>query len=166
MAVKRNVDEILNDTLPEKSKELYNKRWLNFMEFMGEPFRRPSEEDYLQYFDYLHTEKKHKASAIWSIYSSLNCIHQREFAERLQTYARITQLLKTYNNTYERKVAAVFEPDVIDKFLRMELITAYWIVRKAVVSVALCGGLRCAEVREVAFCDVTEADPKGFPRFL
>ena len=109
---------------------------------MGDPTRRPTEEDYLQYFDYLHTEKKQEASSIWAIYSSLNSIHQREFAEKLQVYPRVTQLLKRYNDTYVRKVAKVFEVEQIDDFFRMELNTAYWIVRKAVVAIAICGGLR------------------------
>jgi site-specific recombinase XerD len=153
---KRGIDEILNETLPEKSKELYNKRWLDFMEYMGDPPHRPMENDYLQYFDYLHGEKKQQASSLWSVYSSLNSIHQREFAEKLQTFPRITQLLKSYNNTYERKVAKVCESHDINQFFHMELNTAYWIVRKAVVAVALCGGLRCAEVRDITFSDVAQ----------
>lgn len=70
MAKKRNVEEILNDVLPENSKDVYKKRWLAFMDFIGEPIRRPTEDDYLQYFDYLKTEKKMEASSLWSIYSS------------------------------------------------------------------------------------------------
>ena len=106
---KRRVDDILNETLPEKSKELYLKRWMDLMDFMGEPARRPTETDYLQYFDFLKTTKNHAASSVWSIYSSLNSIHQREFNEKLQSFPRVTQLLKTYNTTYERKVASILE---------------------------------------------------------
>ena len=91
---KRGVDKILDETLTDNSKELYRKRWLNFMEFMGDPTRRPTEEDYLQYSDYLHTETKPEASTLWSIYSSLNSIHQREFAEKLQVYPRVTVIKK------------------------------------------------------------------------
>ena len=156
LKAKRGVDEILNETIPKNSKELYVKRWLDFMDFMGAPSRRPNEDDYLQYFDFLHNEKK--ASSIWSIYSSLNSIHQREFGEKLQVYPRVTQLLKTYNSTYKRKVASVFEGHHIDTFFQMELITAYWVVRKAVVAVAICGGLRCAEVRDIEFSDVIQKE--------
>ena len=85
---KRKIDEILNESLPEASKELYQKKWLQFMEFMGE-FRQPMETDYLQYFDYLHNEKKQKASTIWSTYSSLNSIHQRDVAEILQNFPKV-----------------------------------------------------------------------------
>ena len=96
---KRNINEILDDSLPTASKEIYHKKWIQFMDFIGE-FRRPTETDYLQYFDQLHSVKNQKASTIWSTYSCLNSIHQREFSEKLQCYPRITQLLKTYNNTY------------------------------------------------------------------
>ena len=155
---KRNLDQILEETLPEKSKVLYQKRWVSFLAYMGEPARRPLEIDFLQYFDYLRTEKKLESSTIWSIYSSLNSLHQREYGEKLQVYPRVTQLLKTYNSSYVRKVASTFQKDELDCFLKMELTSAYWIVRKAVVSLAICGGLRCAEIREINFTDVAEME--------
>ena len=127
------------------------------MDFIGE-FRRPTESDYLQYFDYLHTVKNLKASTIWSTYSCLNSVHQREFSEKLQSYPRVTQLLKTYNNTYIRKKASVFESTTLEMFLRMELCTPYWLAAKAVVSIALSGGLRCAEVREIEFDNIVQKD--------
>jgi outer membrane protein assembly factor BamD (BamD/ComL family) len=104
---KWNVDEILNDTLPEPSKETYNKKWVEFNNFIGEK-PKPEEADYIQYFDNLHTEKKLKALTIWCTYSMLNAVHQRELGEKLQAYPRVTQLLKSYNSTYERKVVSVF----------------------------------------------------------
>ena len=33
---KRSVDEILNDSLPEQSKNLYKKKWAEFISFTGE----------------------------------------------------------------------------------------------------------------------------------
>ena len=122
---KRRVDDILNETLPEKSKELYLKRWMDLMDFMGEPARRPTETDYLQYFDFLKTTKNHAVSSVWSIYSSLNSIHQREFNEKLQSFPRVTQLLKTYNTTYERKVASILE-EGSQKMLPKKNKIRYW----------------------------------------
>ena len=78
---KRQVDEILKDTLPKPSKVAYNKAWNDFMKFVGKENTRPREEDYLHYFDQLNNEKKLKASTIWSTYSKLNAIHQMEFGE-------------------------------------------------------------------------------------
>ena len=148
MARKRSIDDILDDSLPGPSKELYQKKWSQFILFIGDD-RRPNEADYLQYFDHLHSTKNMKASTIWSTYSCLNSIHQREYAERLQAFPRVTQLLKSYNNSYTRKVASVFERLDINNFLTMELDTPYWLVRKAVVVLALSGGYRCAEIRDI-----------------
>ena len=92
MANKRKIDEILNDTLPGPSRDLYNKKWQEFKHFVGEK-SKPEEGDYLQYFYHLHTEKKFKASTLWSTYYMLNSIHQREFGEKLQMFPRVTQLL-------------------------------------------------------------------------
>ena len=50
---KRNVEIILNDTLPQDSKEAYNKAWKDFIAYIGNE-RKPTEADFLQYFDYLH----------------------------------------------------------------------------------------------------------------
>ena len=53
MATKRSIDVILNDTLPQESKEAYQKAWDKFLAFVGEK-QKPEENDYLQYFDHLH----------------------------------------------------------------------------------------------------------------
>ena len=109
---KRNVDEILSGSLPEKSKELYIKKWEEFVTFKGDR-EKPTETDFLQYFDYLRTNSKLKASSLWNTYSMLNAMLQREFGEKLQIYPRVTQLLKSYNANYTRKVASVFEKEQI-----------------------------------------------------
>ena len=49
---RRNVEDILIDSLPNNSKDLYMKRWNAFMEFIGEQ-RKPSEQDYIQYSESL-----------------------------------------------------------------------------------------------------------------
>ena len=33
---KRKIDEILNDSLPTQSKELYEKKWREFLDFIGD----------------------------------------------------------------------------------------------------------------------------------
>ena len=155
MANKRKIDEILNDTLPGPSRDLYNKKWQEFKHFVGEK-SKPEEGDYLQYFDHLHTEKKFKASTLWSTYSMLNSIHQREFGEKLQMFPRVTQLLKSYNAEYERKVASVFDKKSVDEYLSLTENTPYILVRKAVIAISLSGGLRTAELRELSFSDVVK----------
>ena len=162
MMAKRKMEKILNETLAENSKKLYTKRWADFLEFMGKPMRRPSEEDFLQYFDFLKNTKGQAASSLWSIYSSLNSVHQQEYSEKLQSFHKLTQLLQSYNSTYERKVAAVFESVEIDEFLQMELLANFWIVRKAAVVVALCGDLRTVEIRGIKLNDVLKTEDDGY----
>ena len=116
---------------------------------------KPEESDYLQYFDYLHNVKGLKASTLWSIYSMLNAIHQREYGARLQNiFPRLTQLLKTYNSTYERKVASVFQKKDIDEYLSIKETTPYVLVRKAIVAIAISGGLRTSELRALNVDDL------------
>ena len=71
---KRKLSEILIDTLPSSSNEQYLKRWKLFISFKnGEEGiinedvlisadDKPTEENYLQYFDYLNRIEKKKAS--------------------------------------------------------------------------------------------------------
>lgn len=151
---KRSVTDILGGNVPEQSKKVYIKKWEQLVEFMGED-RRPNETDYLQYFDHLHSSKRLKASSIWSTYSCLNAIHQRNYGERLQTFLAVTQLLKSYNNSYSRNVAPVFSASEIDKFLSMELDTPDWIVIKAIVAIAISGDLYCAELRDIMFSNIS-----------
>ena len=136
---KRKVDGILNDTLPQPSKEAYNKAWNEFMKFVRKENTRPHEEDYLQYFDNLNNEKKLKASTIWTTYSKLNAIHQREFGERLQTYPWITQLLKSHNSAYEQKVASAFDKKEVEQYLNLLDNSPHVLVPKAIIVIALSG---------------------------
>ncbi len=71
------------------------------------------------------------------------------------------QLLKTYNSTYERKVAAVFTRDDIMAFLSSELheragASPYWILPKCYAAIAFSGGLRTAEMKSLNFEDLKE----------
>ena len=77
-----SVDDILLNSIPEKSVEQYKKSWQRFLSHMkinNETI--PSEEDYLRYLDYLRRERKLKGSTLWTIYSHLNGVHQRRFGE-------------------------------------------------------------------------------------
>ena len=53
MATKGRIDVILNYTLPQEPKEVYQKAWDEFLAFVGGK-QKPEENDYLQYFDHLH----------------------------------------------------------------------------------------------------------------
>ena len=144
--VKRPIAEIMENSMPNKSKDEYTKTWKAFLEFVGED-RKPTEDEYLQYFDHLHEIREYAASTLWKMYSMLNYMHQRNYNESLQLLTpKLTQLMKSYNVTYQRKVASVFTKEEIDTFLNMKELDEdpFWIMRKAVVVVYLSGGLRSA----------------------
>ena len=47
MAKKRTVDQILNETLPGPSKDIYKKKWDEFEAFLGGNKVKPEEADYI-----------------------------------------------------------------------------------------------------------------------
>ena len=153
MSEEGNIDLILEGTLPTESKTTYLKAWNDFIKIMN-IHEQPTEENFIKYFDFLRTEKQQKASTIWCTYSKLNSIYQRNFNQKLQIYPRLTQLLKSYNENYSRKVSKVFEKSQIYDYLSMQDDSPFHIVRRAVVSIAISGGLRSSEMRMLTFKDV------------
>ena len=55
MAQKRPVEEILNESLPDASKDVYVKAWSDFLKYADIGGRKPTESDFLQYFYMLHS---------------------------------------------------------------------------------------------------------------
>ena len=94
------------------------------MEFVGHD-QKPTEDDFIKYFDYLHTDKKLSASTCWSNYSMLNDQYKRVFGEQLQQFSRLTILLKRYHEGYTRKKAEVFTMQQIEEFLSFS-----WILQR------------------------------------
>ncbi len=73
-----SLDQLLMETLPQKSIERYKTSWKLFRSHMKlSDDVIPNEEVYLRYFYYLRKEKKFKGSTLWSIYSRLNACHSR-----------------------------------------------------------------------------------------
>ena len=99
MADKNCVEDILGSMLPKQSQKVYEHTWKEFSEFAGHD--NPAEGDFIQYFHFLRETKSMKASTIWSTYSRLNSVCQTKTGKRLQQWPRITQLLKSYNKSYE-----------------------------------------------------------------
>lgn len=160
----RSAEEILREMGPAKSKARYEKSWTDFVEFLDTNSKTnsdsnsraniPTEEDYLSYFDYLHRIKEWKFSTIWSTFSKLNGTHSKLYGSRLQQWPRIQTLLKSYAHNYQRKKASAFTHEEILEFLNSPLDTAYWLLRKAAVSISYCGGLRGCELRSLNVADL------------
>ncbi len=77
------IEELLMDTLPQKSIGDYKKTWQKFLEEMSITSNEaPSEEDYLRYLEKMRRVKKYKGSTLWSLYSKLNAVNQRLYGKR------------------------------------------------------------------------------------
>ena len=92
------------------------------------------------------------------LYSRLNNNHQRKFGVKLQQWPRIQLVLKQYETGYKRKTAHIFTKDQILRGLQVDNATPEWILRKCAISLAFCGGLRCAELKSIKVGDLTQDD--------
>ena len=91
---KRKIEDIIEESLPQTSKDIYLKAWKDFMEYTQSD-GQPSEDDYIQYFDYLHRPPKNmKASSLWSLYSKLNSVSQMKYRFKLQNYPQLKAVSK------------------------------------------------------------------------
>ena len=155
----KSTDEIMKTAGPQKTSHLYDIAWEKFQEFLGNT-DQPGEDDYLKYFNYLHEAREFKSSTLWNTYAKLNSVHQRKYGSRLQLWPRLKVLLKRYQQGYERKTASIFTQDQIIAALRLNYSTPKWVMWKAAVATAYCGGLRGFEVRSMKISDVT-VDQQG-----
>lgn len=152
----RNIDDILKDLGPQKSKESYNKAWRDFKQITD--FKdKPTEDNFMGYFDFLRREKSYQASSMWSIYSKLNNTYSLLYGRKFQQdFPRLTLQLKNYNAGYVRKMSSIFSRNQVLDFLQMspDGPKSFWLLRKCVAAIAFSGGLRCAEVKNIKFEDL------------
>ena len=146
LRMKRSSDEIIADINPMKSSKKYSTRWQEFVDYAELNDRRPTEEDFQQYFDYLRNIKKFASSTLWSVYSMINNKFQLSFGEKLQKFPRLTMLLKSFESGYIRKTASTFTKEEILSFLKDVPNTSEYIHIKAAIVVCYYGGLRCADL--------------------
>ena len=106
---------LMNETFPVKSKTCYLAAYSDFEKFLKKEnkFRAdvaPSEVCLLNYFYYLKTVKFFAPTTIWSVYSRINAVFKRRFAISLNSYASISDLLKSYSAGHNVKKSCVFSP--------------------------------------------------------
>ena len=118
------------------------KVWLDFVEYSSDNFddKAPQEEKLIDYFKQLRENKKLASSTLWVQYSYLNTIIKNRYGTKLQSFPRITTLLKSYDTDVKKK-AGVFETKDIDAFIEHPNRSPYWLVRKVIIIVAYFGGL-------------------------
>jgi len=104
---------------------------MDFIEHTGSFFddSAPGEEDLINYFKFIRTERKMASSSMWVLYSHVNVVLKNRYGIKLQGFPRITTLLKSYDTDVKQK-ASVFESDDIQQFIERHENSPYWQVRK------------------------------------
>ena len=105
-----------------------------------------TEDDFIRFFHYMRESRRYKASSMWTTYSRLNNSFQSLTGQSLQQWPRLKMLLKQYESGYERKTANIFMRGEILEVMKAPTMTSpFWILRKAAIALAFCGGLRGIE---------------------
>ena len=164
--VERSANDIMADQAPSKSRDVYERAWVLFGEFLNRDVNQsePKEEDYIRYFDYLRKAKNYKSSSLWAIHSRVKNCHQRRYGTDPK-WKRVYMQLQSYEADYVVKTANVFALDEIEVILQLDNNSAVWVMRKALAAVAICGGLRCCEVRNITLRDVVTDDEGAWVTF-
>ena len=104
---------------------------MDFIELTGSSFEdsAPGEEDLINYFKFIRTERKMASSSMWVQYIHVNVVLKNRYGVKLQGFPRITTLLKSYDTDVKQK-ASVFESDDIQQFIERPENSPYWQVRK------------------------------------
>ena len=108
-------EEMMNETYPSKSKEIYLSAYRNFEIYLKSENQFvanvvPTETMMLNYFRYLYTIKGWAATSLWSQYSRLNGVLKRRFKFSLKLFPSVTDLIKSYEVGHLVKKASVFSP--------------------------------------------------------
>ena len=108
--MKRSAEMIIKEIGALYTGKRYEDRWQEFIlhQQSNKKDMPPTEDHFVEYFDYLKNTKKYASSTLWTIYSMLNNKLQLNFGFKLQKFPRITLLLKLYEAGDTRKKAKEF----------------------------------------------------------
>ena len=91
---------------------------------------------------------------------------QRRFGKRLQNeWPGIQMLLKRFEAGYVRKRANTFTRFHIRQAIQLDFRTPMWILRKAAIVMAYCGGLRCVDLHRIKIGDITVIEEGVWVRY-
>ena len=159
--------DLMNESYPAKSKVVYLKAFKLFEKFLKsknqwQPDVVPSELQVLNYFYYLRHELRWAPTTLWSTYARVNAVMIRVYGVSLKSYARVANVLKSYDSGHTVKQASIFTPQQIEDFVSdPELSSKYWLVRKVVALIGYFGGFRNIELKSLKF-ENCELDSMGY----
>ena len=97
MNAKEAAQQVIENINPLKSRKRYDDQWEDFLNFCNlEEKQKPEEENFILYFNHLKTQKKFASSSLWAKYSMVNYKMQTIHGIKLQSYPRLTILMKSF----------------------------------------------------------------------
>ena len=115
----------------------------------------PPEGDYLRYLNFLSEVKQLKSSTIVNMFSRLNSSHMSRFKRSPQNiYPGLHRFIKS-------RRARKFSKEQIQRALQLDRgHSSEWIMKKAAISIAFCGGLSISDLRNIKLWNV-EINQRG-----
>ena len=116
--------ELMLDSYPPKSKVIYLKAYKAFERYLKSqkqfvPDSAPTEIQLLNYFHFLKFEKKLAPTTLWSTYSRINACVKRVHGFSLKNFARVTEVLKSFESGYKVKKASIFSPQEVQLSIKV-----------------------------------------------
>ena len=159
--------DLMSDSYPAKSRVVYLKAYKLFERFLKSknqwtPNIAPTDLQVLNYFYYLRNELKWAPTTLWSTYARINAVMKRLYGISLNSFKRVSDVLKSYESGHIVKQAGIFTPQQIEDFVTdPELSSKYWLVRKVVCLIGYYGGFRNIELKSLKF-ENCEKDAMGY----
>jgi hypothetical protein len=159
--------ELMSDSYPTKSKIVYLKAFKAFERYLKSKNQWqantvPSDLQILNYFYFLRHEMKYAPTTLWSTYARINAVMKRVYGVSLNSYSRVSDILKSYDSGHVVKQAGIFTPQQIEDFVSdPQLSSKYWLVRKVVCLIGYYGGFRNVELKSLKF-ENCELDCMGY----
>lgn len=144
--------EITLDLLPRKSRELYEKKYEEFMKWRSEKrVHKISENVLLAYFG--QKAKVMKSSSLWSTYSMLKATIKLKNDIDIKTFYKLTAFLKRESVGYKPKKSKTLSHHNISKFL-LEAHDSEFLMKKVVLIFGIAGACRRDELVKMTTEDI------------
>jgi hypothetical protein len=159
--------DLMSESYPAKSKVVYLKAFKEFERYLKgqnqwQPNTVPSDLQVMNYFHHLRKVLKWAPTTLWSTYARINAVMKRVYGVSLNSYSRVSDVLKSYDSGHTIKQAGIFTPQQIEDFVTdPQLSSKYWLVRKVVCLVGYYGGFRNVELKSLVF-ENCEHDSMGY----
>lgn len=114
--IRKEAQNIIEDLLPQKSKERYIKSYNDFMKWRSDKkVKSLSESVFLTYFNDL--SKRVKPSTLWSVYSMLKTTMTTRHNVNLKNFDKLTSFLKRQSEGFRSKKSKVLTAQDVETFL-------------------------------------------------